>query len=201
MEKAIIDFDSKKVYLPRNLKVAGASGESNVKRIFFEVDCKTGNLDLSGFSFFIDYANESKDGRHHPADVVIDTEKEKICFSWLLSNRALSETGHLWFSVTAEGIEEEKRLCLKTRPESLLVLSSVEYRSDEDVDEDSPVEELTILVQNLKNTIDNWEYPKASKNEIGGIRLGGSLTMDEEGVVNVIPERELTINEIDAICV
>ena len=167
----------------------------------FSVKKENGKEDMSEYSFYIDYANGEMRGRHTIKEMSRDEDEGNIHFTWILTNRALSEKGHLWFSVSAEKNSSNYSKIYKTQPESLTVLDAVQYEEDIDTDEDSPIVELTALVNRLEYEIENWEVPVASRNAIGGIRLGGSLEVDEEGIVNVIPERELTINEIDAICV
>lgn len=187
--------------MPKEYRIAGAFGEKNVNEIPFSVKKENGTEDMSEFTFFIDYANGDMRGRHTVKDLSFDEDEGTIHFKWILTNRALSEKGHLWFSVSAEKTSSDCSKIYKTQPESLTVLDAVQYDEDRDTDDDSPIVELTALVKRLEYEIENWGVPTASRDEIGGIRLGGSLTMDENGVVNVIPERELTINEIDAICV
>lgn len=100
-----ISHDFRTIDIPKNKQLAGVTSDDKVNRIYFKCPRFYSDVDLSDFSFRINYTNANTEGDQYIVDdkEVSDTE---ITFTWLVGRHACEYPGYISFIVCAIKTDE-----------------------------------------------------------------------------------------------
>ena len=95
-----VSHDFRKIDIPKTKKLAGVTSDEQVNTILFQCERYYGGVDLSEFSFRINYKNANGEG-----DQYLVTEKtvtdDMITFAWVVGRHACAYAGTIQFIVCA----------------------------------------------------------------------------------------------------
>ncbi len=101
-----ISHDFRTIDIPNNKKLAGVTSDDKVNRIYFRCQRYYGDVDLSEFSFRINYTNANGEGDQY---LVLDkaVSGDNITFTWLVGRHACEYAGNISFIVCAVEADQE----------------------------------------------------------------------------------------------
>lgn len=101
-----ISHDFRTIDIPKNKQLAGVTSDEKVNRIYFKCQRYYGDVDLSEFSFRINYTNANNEGDQY---LVLDKEvsDSEITFTWLVGRHACEYPGNISFIVCAIDTDNE----------------------------------------------------------------------------------------------
>lgn len=123
----IIDKDLRTIIIPSSVKNLGVESDDDVLRLKFSMPRMYGDVDLSGFSIYINYMNAKNTG-----DVYVVDDKtiadDTITFSWLVGRVALAYKGNVRFIVCMKKHDDNSNVIQEynTTIASLPVLEGLE---------------------------------------------------------------------------
>jgi hypothetical protein len=96
----VISHDFRTISIPSNKKLAGVTSDEKVNRLYFKCPKYYGDVDLSDFSFRINYRNGNGEGDQYLVTDK-DTTGDDITFTWLVGRNACRYPGSISFIVCA----------------------------------------------------------------------------------------------------
>lgn len=123
----IIDKDLRVITIPSNVKNLGVESDDDVLRLKFSMPRMYGDVDLSGFSIYINYMNAKNTGDVYVVDDKIIAD-DTITFSWLVGRVALAYKGNVRFIVCMKKHDDNSNVIQEynTTIASLPVLEGLE---------------------------------------------------------------------------
>lgn len=95
-----VSHDFRKIDIPKNKKLAGVTSDEQVNTIIFQCERYYGGVDLSEFSFRINYKNANGEGDQYLVTEKTVTE-DMITFAWVVGRHACAYAGTIQFIVCA----------------------------------------------------------------------------------------------------
>lgn len=123
----IIDKDLRIITIPSSVKNLGVESDDDVLRLKFSMPRMYGDVDLSGFSIYINYMNAKNTGDVYVVDDKIIAD-DTITFSWLVGRVALAYKGNVRFIVCMKKHDDNSNVIQEynTTIASLPVLEGLE---------------------------------------------------------------------------
>ncbi len=93
-----VDMESRRIIIPPNITNIGVESDDEVKRLWFRMNRYYHGIDLSTFTFRINYTNAEGDGDVYGVDDLNIGDNE-LTFSWLIGRYAVSKAGTVSFVI------------------------------------------------------------------------------------------------------
>lgn len=123
-----VNLDTRIISIPATIGVLGVESDDDVKRLRFKMPRHYGEIDLSEFSFQINFKNtKGGTGDFYPASDVIVGE-DTVEFNWLVNRTAFNKAGDVEFSICMKKYDAEGTVIneLNTTTAVLPVLKGLE---------------------------------------------------------------------------
>lgn len=123
-----VNLDTRIISIPATIGVLGVESDDDVRRLRFKMPRHYGDIDLSEFSFQINFKNtKGGTGDFYPASDVIIGE-DTVEFNWLVNRTAFNKAGDVEFSICMKKYDAEGTVIneLNTTTAVLPVLKGLE---------------------------------------------------------------------------
>ena len=104
-----IDLDSRTIIIPKGVTNIGVESDDSVLPLHFSIPRRYHGIDLSEFSFYINYENANGEGDLYDVtskgNVVVSDDK--VSFDWIVGRHACTARGNVEFSLCLKKVDGE----------------------------------------------------------------------------------------------